>query len=792
MHRLSASKIQWRVRCSILYRMLAIGAVSALAACGGDGAATYSVAGSISGLSGSGLVLQNKGGDDLSVSTNASAFKFPTSIVAGGSYNVIVAKQPDGLSCSVTNGAGSNIQAVVTNISVACSPITHSIAGTVTGLTASGLILQNNGADTLAVATNATSFQFATPVIAGGIYNVTVATQPAGRTCTVTNGSGSNVQAVVTNINVACDPVTHTIGGTITGLTTSGLILQNNGADNLAVAGNAIAFQFATPVAVGGGYSVTVFSQPSGLTCSVSNAAGTRVTADISGIQITCSPRTLSIGGTIAGLMGSGLVLQDNGGDNLSIVANATGFQFAMPVAYGGVYAASVLTQPAGQNCSVSQGTGIATTSVATVALTCANIITYTVTASNGANGSIAPSGAVVVNGGGGQAFVATPITGYAISQWLLDGTPVQIGGDVFTLSNITASHTLEVTFAQTTLTPSVVNLALSVNCLPSSSCTSMQSTQLTGTSRQIAITNTGTIAATGVSVAFPTWPAGTTASTNCGSVMAASSSCQITITPGSEASSNCTMGAAPTSATITISAGDANTSQVGVAVLGYGCIYQGGYIFSVDDTTPNTGGIGGKVAALTDQSTGIIWSSNGSSGGDNTNLLGIDETSTTSSPSPTSPAYPAGTPAYLACNGSSDGACNTSDTLSYYNFNRTAGGAAPTPLTQYAAGVCDTTISGYSDWYLPAICELGYDNYTSGSSCGTASAPNQQNMQSNLVGNNNVGSLAGMHWSSSEYSHNPQYAAWLQSFASGGGSSQFSAGKDNAIGVRCSRALSP
>src|ERR1035441_6441060 len=106
MNILSASKTQWRVRCSILYRMLVIGAVSALAACGGDGAATYSVAGSISGLSGSGLVLQNKGGDDLSVSTNASAFKFPTSIVAGGSYDVTVATQPGGLTCTGNSGSG--------------------------------------------------------------------------------------------------------------------------------------------------------------------------------------------------------------------------------------------------------------------------------------------------------------------------------------------------------------------------------------------------------------------------------------------------------------------------------------------------------------------------------------------------------------------------------------------------------------------------------------------------------------------------------------------------------------
>ena len=35
--------------------------------------------------------------------------------------------------------------------------------------------------------------------------------------------------------------------------------------------------------------------------------------------------------------------------------------------------------------------------------------------------------------------------------------------------------------------------------------------------------------------------------------------------------------------------------------VLSYGCIYQGGFIYSVDDTTADIGGIGGKTAAVND-----------------------------------------------------------------------------------------------------------------------------------------------------------------------------------------------
>ena len=755
---------------------------------------TYTVAGTMTGLTADGLILQNDAADNLSVAANAASFQFATPVAAGGSYNVTVYAQPSGLTCSVNTGSGSNVQAAVTTIGIACSPVTHAIAGAITGLTANGLVIRNNAGDNLTVAANATSFQFASPIAAGGSYSVTALSQPVGMTCSVSNGTGSNVQAVVTTISIACSPITHTVAGVIAGLTASGLVIQNNAADNLTVAANATSFQFVRRVAAGGSYEVTALSQPSGLTCTVSNGTGDNLLANINTVQIACSANAFSIGGTIAGLAGSGLILQDNGGDDLTVAANATAFAFATPVASGGVYDVTVSAQPAGQTCVVTQGSAVATTTVANVAVTCTNIVTYTIAPSAGANGSISPSSAVVVNSGDAGNFVATPDSGYAIDQWLLDGSAVQSGGDIFTLANIGANHALEVTFAQATLTPSVTDLALAMNCLPASSCPAAPNAALTGTPRQIVITNTGAIAATNVSITYPTWPAGTTASSTCGSVLTAASSCTITITPGAAATSDCTSGIAPTSGVITMSADDAADSHVPAAVLGYGCIYQGGYIFSIDDTTATTGSVGGKVAALYDQSTGIAWSSDGSGSVSYDAVLGIDETSTASSPSPTSPPYPSGTQIYAACQGNSDGACNTANILSYYNFNRTSGGPAPTPWDQYAAGTCKATIAGYSDWHQPAICELGYDNFSNGSGCGTPSSPTLQNMQSNLFENGNVGNLFGSHWSSTEFSGVPNFSAWMHYFDSGlgGGSDQSPYQKGNTSSTRCARSLTP
>ena len=81
---------------------------------------------------------------------------------------------------------------------------TYSVGGIVSGLTGTGLALQNNGGDTLAVAAAATAFTFSTELLDLDTYAVTVSTQPTGQTCTVTNGSGAIAAADVNDVAVDC------------------------------------------------------------------------------------------------------------------------------------------------------------------------------------------------------------------------------------------------------------------------------------------------------------------------------------------------------------------------------------------------------------------------------------------------------------------------------------------------------------------------------------------------------------------------------------------------------------
>ena len=189
---------------------------------GGDVASTpppttYSIGGTASGLaSGSTVVLQDNGGNDLSVAANG-AFTFSTALAAGAAYNVTVKTNPAGQTCTVANGTGTIAAANVTNVAMTCTtppPVTYSVGGTLSGL-ASGatVVLQDNAASDLTLTANG-AFTFGTKLAAGAPYAVTVKTNPAGQTCTVTGGTGTIASANVTSVAVTCTTTGGGGGGT--------------------------------------------------------------------------------------------------------------------------------------------------------------------------------------------------------------------------------------------------------------------------------------------------------------------------------------------------------------------------------------------------------------------------------------------------------------------------------------------------------------------------------------------------------------------------------------------------
>jgi hypothetical protein len=206
---------------------LALLLAASLASCGGGSKATFPISGTVSGLAYESLVLTT-GTQNVTIKPNgvdASGvpvvvnYSFPKTLEYGDPYLVTLLTQPPHQTCavgqSVQDSAGHT---AAINIAVGCTTNSYTVNGYVHGLNSEGLQLINgstNGTITVTVAgvaanaaaeaagTITPSFTFPA-VLFNKTYGVTILTQPATQTCTVTNGNGIMQDAAVTNVSVDC------------------------------------------------------------------------------------------------------------------------------------------------------------------------------------------------------------------------------------------------------------------------------------------------------------------------------------------------------------------------------------------------------------------------------------------------------------------------------------------------------------------------------------------------------------------------------------------------------------
>ena len=365
-----------------------------LAGCGGGGNSTptYSLGGTVVGLAvGQQLLLLSGAGTQVTLSANGN-FRFPDRLPQGSKYNLSVQQQPAGQTCTLSNASDTvGIKTDVSNVTVACADNPAVLSGTVSGLpTGASLTLAttlgSGNPVNATISTNGT-YTLAQRPASGVAYAVTVAVQPQGAACAVSNGSGTAASTAVTNIDVVCSPARINIGGELLGLaqgqqvqlklTGTGLA---SGLPNLTLNANGT-FSFATVtpgITFGGEYTVTVSTQPTGQTCSLSNGSGLGVTAAVTRVQVSCAVNRYPLGGSTTGLAvppgGLPLVLR-NGSDSLSVLANGA-FQFPTLMSDGGSYSVTIAAQPTGQTCSVSNDSGSAVSGpVGTVVAQCLSFV---------------------------------------------------------------------------------------------------------------------------------------------------------------------------------------------------------------------------------------------------------------------------------------------------------------------------------------------------------------------------------------------------------------------------------
>jgi hypothetical protein len=328
-------------------------------------------------------------------------------VAAAGSYTI--APTPSALTVTAGGAAMDNI--TVTDLNSFTGSVTLAASGLPTGVTA-------------AFSTN--------PTISSSAVTFTAATTATAGTSTVTITGTSGTLSVTTTISLTVAvPTTYSIGGTITGLSANGLVLSI-GSQSVSPALGATSFAFPTKVTSGTGYTVIVQTQPTGENCSISSGgSGTVGSSNVTSVVIACLS-SYTIGGTVSGLTGTGLVLQNNLGNNLTVSANGS-FTFSTGVAIDGAYSVTVLDQPISpdQNCAVLYASGTATANVTNVQVTCSGdwvwmggSDTYNSTGSYGTQFTASAANAPPARSG------AVSWTDASGNFWLFGGGPESAGPD--------------------------------------------------------------------------------------------------------------------------------------------------------------------------------------------------------------------------------------------------------------------------------------------------------------------------------------------------------------------------
>jgi hypothetical protein len=169
-----------------------------------------------------------------------------------------------------------------------------------------------------------------------------------------------------------------------------------------------------------------------------------------------------TIGGTVSGLAGTGLVLQDNGGNSVGITSNGA-FAFTTAIASGSGYLVSVYTQPStpSQTCIVTNGSGtVGIAPVTGVVVSCTtNSYVLTTAVSPSGGGTVSPASGNSYVWGTSVPLVATPSAGYVFSGWTASPLAVANANSASTSVTVTAAESVTANFVSAvTVTPSIVN----------------------------------------------------------------------------------------------------------------------------------------------------------------------------------------------------------------------------------------------------------------------------------------------------------------------------------------------
>ncbi len=178
------------------------------------------VSGTISGLTGSGLVLGNVNDNArLEIQPGATTFAFrPVPVGSGYFVRVVVQPSSPAQVCTTYFGSGSVGDANTNRVRIECTSDVGYLRGTIAGLKGSGLLLTQSNSESVQPLPGSTEFNFPSALKVGGRYSVGVTTQPVApaQTCTIVRGKGLIADTSgVENVAIEClDNSTSPLSGT--------------------------------------------------------------------------------------------------------------------------------------------------------------------------------------------------------------------------------------------------------------------------------------------------------------------------------------------------------------------------------------------------------------------------------------------------------------------------------------------------------------------------------------------------------------------------------------------------
>ncbi len=164
-------------------------------------------------------------------------------------------------------------------------------------------------------------------------------------------------------------------------LTTSATVTRLSGNTALVVSGSILNSDYGS--AINAGCDTDGGGNPNGA-CGTVEISGShtslsftnrRIVSSGDGWQWTLSANAWSIGGSVSGLgTGKTVTLRNDSGDEITVSADGS-FTFPDGNIDTTTYSVTVATQPAGQICTVGNGTGTATGDVSNISISCSNVV---------------------------------------------------------------------------------------------------------------------------------------------------------------------------------------------------------------------------------------------------------------------------------------------------------------------------------------------------------------------------------------------------------------------------------